>query len=366
MRKPLVSMVLAGGLLIVAALPVLDLRIGFAGVSTLPDRLQPKQGFIILDEQFSAGDASPAQIVIAGDYDSAAVQNGIMALLASMAADPAGTFGTPKPVELNAERTIALIEVPLAGDSAEQRAQNAVKALRDTYVPAAFPGPDVEVVITGVTAGNMDFFHAAKNGILFVFPYVLGMSFILLMIVFRSIVVPIKAIILNMLAVAATYGILVLVFQKGVGSDLGLLAEFDIIEAWIPLFLFSILFGLSMDYHVFLLSRIRERFDQTGDNTESVAFGIRSTGRLITGAALIMVAVFWGFAAGDLIGLQQMGFGLGIAVLIDATIIRMILVPASMKMLGRWNWYLPPFLQWLPDLRVEVGDTVPKAAPAGD
>ena len=121
-----------------------------------------------------------------------------------------------------------------------------------------------------------------------------------------------------------------------------------------------------MDYHVFLLSRIRERFDQTDDNTESVAFGIRSTGRLITGAALIMVAVFWGFAAGDLIGLQQMGFGLGIAVLIDATIIRMILVPASMKMLGRWNWYLPPFLEWLPDLRVEAGDTVPKSAPAGD
>jgi RND superfamily putative drug exporter len=366
MRKPLVSMVLAGGLLIVAALPLLDLRIGFAGVSTLPDGLQSKEGFIILDKQFSAGDANPAQIVIAGDYDSSAGQDGIATLFGSMAADPAGTFGTPRPVELNADRTIALIEVPLAGDSAEQRAQNAVNALRDTYVPTAFPGSDVEVVITGVTAGNMDFFQAAKDGILIVFPFVLGMSFILLMIVFRSIVVPIKAIILNLLSVAATYGILVLVFQKGVGSDLGLLAESDIIEAWIPLFLFSILFGLSMDYHVFLLSRIRERFDQTDDNTESVAFGIRSTGRLITGAALIMVAVFWGFAAGDLIGLQQMGFGLGIAVLIDATIIRMILVPASMKMLGRWNWYLPPFLRWLPDLRVEVGESVPKAAPAGD
>jgi len=366
MRKPLVNMVLAGGLLIVAALPLLDLRIGFAGVSTLPDGLQSKDGFIILDEQFSAGDANPAQIVIAGDYDSAAVQDGIATLFASMADDPTGTFGTPRPVELNADRTIALMEVPLAGDSAEQRAQDAVNALRDTYVPAAFPGSDVVVVITGVTAGNMDFFQAAKDGMLIVFPFVLGMSFILLMIVFRSIVVPIKAIILNLLSVAATYGILVLVFQKGVGSDLRLLAEFDIIEAWIPLFLFSILFGLSMDYHVFLLSRIRERFDQTYDNTESVAFGIRSTGRLITGAALIMVAVFWGFAAGDLIGLQEMGFGLGIAVLIDATIIRMILVPASMKMLGRWNWYLPSFLEWLPDLRVEAGDAVPKSAPAGD
>ncbi|MDP6823242.1 MAG: MMPL family transporter [Dehalococcoidia bacterium] len=328
--------------------------------------MQSRDGFVILDEEFSAGDAAPAQIVIAGDYTSEAVTDGVAALFESMKTDPDGSFGVPKPAEVNADQTIALIEVPLAGDSAEERAQTAVDNLRNVYVPAAFPGSDVEVVITGATALNMDFFKAAKDGILVVFPFVLGMSFILLMIVFRSIVVPIKAIILNLLSVSATYGLLVLVFQKGLGNDLGLLAEFDIIEAWIPLFLFSILFGLSMDYHVFLLSRIRERFDQTDDNTESVAFGIRSTGRLITGAALIMVAVFWGFAAGDLIGLQEMGFGLGIAVLIDATIIRMILVPASMRLLGRWNWYLPPFLRWLPDLRVEGSDPIPESASAGD
>ncbi|MDA1257799.1 MAG: MMPL family transporter [Chloroflexi bacterium] len=365
MRRPLISAGAATLLLLLAAYPVLDLHIGFAGVSTLSEDIQSRQGFDILDEQFSAGDANPAQIVIAGDFDSPAVRDGIEALFASMASDPSGTFGLPRPPEVNAERTIAVIEVPLAGDSTEKPAQNAVNNLRDDYVPAAFPGPEVEVVITGATAYNMDFFQAAKDGIFIVFPFVLGMSFILLMIVFRSIIVPIKAIILNLLSVAATYGLLVLVFQKGVGSNLGLLEEFDIIEAWIPLFLFSILFGLSMDYHVFLLSRIRERFDQTDDNTESVAFGIRSTGRLITGAALIMVAVFWGFAAGDLIGLQEMGFGLGIAVLIDATIIRMILVPATMKMLGRWNWYLPPFLHWLPDVRVEQGEDVPAFAPAG-
>ena len=366
MRRPLLSAGAATIVLLAAAVPLLDLRLGFAGVSTLPDGIQSKEGFIVLDEDFSAGEASPAQIVIAGDYDSPAVQDGITALFASMEADPAGTFGAPKTAEVNAARTIALIEVSLAGDAAEEPAQDAVRSLRNDYVPEAFPGSEVEVVITGRTALNMDFFQAAKDGILVVFPFVLGMSFILLMIVFRSIVVPIKAIIMNLLSVAATYGILVLVFQKGIGSDLGLFAEFDIIEAWIPLFLFSILFGLSMDYHVFLLSRIRERFDQTGDNTESVAFGIRSTGRLITGAALIMVAVFWGFAAGDLIGLQQMGFGLGIAILIDATIVRMILVPASMKMLGRWNWYLPPFLRWLPDLRVEADVAMPDPAPAGD
>ena len=203
----------------------------------------------------------------------------------------------------------------------------------------------------------------AKDAAKVVIPFVLAVSFLLLMIVFRSIVVPVKAIILNLLSVGATYGILVLVFQKGVLHGAFGLQEAEVIEAWIPIFLFAILFGLSMDYHVFLLSRIRERFDQTQDNTESVAFGIRSTGRLITGAALIMVAVFWGFAAGDLVGLQQMGFGLGIAILLDATIVRIVLVPAGMKMLGRWNWYLPSWLEWLPDLRVE-GSTE-ATAPAG-
>ena len=180
------------------------------------------------------------------------------------------------------------------------------------------------------------------------------MSFLLLLVVFRSIVVPLKAIILNLLYVGATYGILVLIFQKGVWNEAFGFQQAETVEAWLPIFLFAVLFGLSMDCHVFLLSRIRERFDQTHDNTESVAFGIRSTGRLITGAALIMVAVFWGFAAGDLVGLQQMGFGLGLAVLLDATIVRMVLVPASMKILGTWNWYLPPVLRWLPDFRVEV------------
>lgn len=175
------------------------------------------------------------------------------------------------------------------------------------------------------------------NAALFVFPFLLDMSFIFLLVVFRSVVVPVVAIALNLLSVGATYGILVLAFQKGWGENLGVLSQFDIIEAWIPLFLFSILFGLSMDYHVFLLSRIRERYDMTQDNAGSVAFWIRITECLITGAALIMVAVFWAFSAGDIIGLQQIGFGLGVAILIDATIVRMVLVPASMRLLGNHN-----------------------------
>ena len=186
------------------------------------------------------------------------------------------------------------------------------------------------------------------------------------MIVFRLIAVPVKAIILNLLSVGATYGILVLVFQKGVLADTFGFQQSGTIKAWIPIFLFAIIFGLSMDYHVFRLSRVRERFDQTLDNTESVAFGIRSTGRLITGAALIMVAVFLGFAAGDVVALQQMGFGLGIAIVLDATVVRMVLVPASMKLLGEWNWYLPRWMEWMPDLRVEPVEASQLPASADD
>ena len=158
-------------------------------------------------------------------------------------------------------------------------------------------------------------------------------------------------------------GLLVLVFQDGVGAGLLGFETVDTVEAWIPLFLFTILFGLSMDYHVFLLSRIRERYDQTHDNRESVAFGVRSTANIITGAAAIMIVVFGGFAAGELVAFQQMGFGLAVAIFLDATVVRTVLVPATMAMLGDWNWYLPSWLNWLPDLRVERN--ADERAPAG-
>ena len=363
MRRPLVSLLLAGGLLIAATVPALDLRTGFAGVSTLPDDVQSKKGFVVLDREFSAGNVTPAKILIQGDIDSEPVQCAIDDLTKAMAADVDNAFGPPLPLEVNSERTLALLSVSVVGDAAEDTAESAVKRLRSDYVPGAFSAiPATTVSVTGETAFNIDFFDTAADAVWIVFPFVLGMSFILLLVVFRSIVVPIKAILLNLLSVGATYGILVLAFQKGWGERIGVFGQFDIIEAWIPLFLFSILFGLSMDYHVFLLSRIRERFDQTQDNAGSVAFGIRTTGRLITGAALIMVAVFWAFAAGDIIGLQQMGFGLGVAVLLDATIVRMVLVPAAMQLLGTRNWYLPPILDWLPDPRVETDAAEPAAA----
>ena len=241
-------------------------------------------------------------------------------------------------------------------------AEIATRAVRDEYVPVSFQGVDAEVYVTGGPAFNVDFYDITNRYTPIVFGMVLGLSFLLLTLVFRSIVVPVKAIIMNLLSVGASYGLLVLVFQKGYGVDFLGFQQVEVVDAWIPLFLFSVLFGLSMDYHVFMLSRIRERYDQTGDNAVSVAYGLRSTGGLITGAALIMVAVFGGFAMGDLVGFQQFGFGLAVAVLLDATIVRSVLVPASMRLLGDWNWYLPRGLSWLPDLRVEPEE--PLVAPA--
>jgi RND superfamily putative drug exporter len=237
-----------------------------------------------------------------------------------------------------------------------------VEALREQYVPQAFDGSDAEVLVGGETANTLDYINTTADYTPIVIGFVLLLSFVLLTIVFRSIVVPIKAIIMNLLSVGAAYGILVLVFQEGVGNEIFGFQQVDIIEAWVPLWTFSILFGLSMDYHVFLLSRIRERYDRTRDNRESIAFGVRSTAGIITGAALIMASVFMGVGLGELVMFQQMGFGLAVAVLLDATIVRAVLVPSTMTLLGDANWYLPRWLEWLPDLREREG--APEAAAA--
>jgi RND superfamily putative drug exporter len=248
-----------------------------------------------------------------------------------------------------------VLSVRLSGDALSNEAMDAVVRLRAELIPAAVDDAPAEVLVTGKTAMTVDLTDASNTYMPIVFVFVLGLSFVVLTVAFRSIVVPVKAILMNLLSVAAAYGLLVLVFQKGVGASFFGFQQVEVIQTGLPLFLFAVLFGLSMDYHVFLLSRIRERFLETGDNTEAVAHGLRSTGRLITGAALIMVAVFGGFALGDLVPMQQMGFGLAVAVLVDATIIRCVLVPASMQLLGDWNWYLPNFLTWLPNVQLEPG-----------
>jgi RND superfamily putative drug exporter len=350
MRRPVTNLLIGAGLLLAAAFSYLDINTGFSGVSTLPEKSRSKQAFEVLATEFSGGLNSPVEVVVDGDIDSSEVGSAIAALQESMKAD--GVFG-PARVQPNETNDAAIVSAPVAGDPSGQAATTAIDRLRDDYVPAAFGDTDATVLVGGDTAFNKDFFDLTDTYTPIVFVFVLGLSFLLLTVVFRSIVVPIKAIIMNLLSVGAAYGLIVLVFQKGVGAELLGFRQVESIEAWLPLFLFSILFGLSMDYHVFLLSRIRERFDHTHNNTESVAYGLRTTGGLITGAAVIMVAVFAGFAAGELTMMQQMGFGLAVAVFIDATIVRSVLVPASMKLLGDRNWYLPGLLQWLPVVTVE-------------
>jgi len=350
MRRPVASLAAAVALLLAAAVPVFSLETGSSGVSTLPDRFASKHGFELLNQEFPGQSTDPVQIVVDGDASSPAVQRGIDHLEAALAERP--LFGEPT-VETNETGNTTLITVPIGGDAVSEPAIEAVRDLRTEVVPEAFAGAEAEVLIGGDTAMELEYHDAMDAWLLRVFAFVLGLSFILLTIAFRSIIVPATAIVMNLLSVGATYGLLVLVFQKGKGNELLGFQQVDHIEAWVPLFLFSVLFGLSMDYQVFLLSRIREKFSQTNDNRLAVSFGVTSTARLITGAALIIIAVFWGFAMGDLIMFQQMGFGVAVALLLDATIIRSIVVPATMTLLGRWNWYLPSWLEWLPDVHVE-------------
>ncbi len=362
MRRPVVSLVLAGGLLLAAASAYLDIEQGEIGVSSLPQHMMSAEAFAILEAEFGFGQDQPAVIAIDGQTSLASVETAIAALDAAIAADSA-FVGTTREAHSGADLTI--VHAWLAGDPASPEALEAVERLRSDYVPRAFADAPANVLVTGYTARLVDLNDVNETYTPIVVALVLSLSFVFLTIAFRSIVIPIKAIAMNLLSVAAAYGLLVLVFQKGVGADLFGFQQVDVIQTGLPLFLFAILFGLSMDYHVFLLSRVRERYLQTGDNNDAVAYGLQSTGRLITGAALIMVAVFGGFALGDLVAMQQFGFGLAVAVLLDATIVRCVLVPASMRLLGTWNWYLPDFLHWLPELRVETPDLAPSGV-AGD
>lgn len=364
MGRPVVSLVVSVGILSIAAMSFFAIDTGFAGVSTLPDDIESKQAFAIFEEEFSGGLTSPVEIAIRGGDVAATVSS----LNEAMAAD--GGYG-PAFVDPNSTEELAVVSVQLLGDVNSIASQDAVRHLRSDIVPAIEASS--EVLVGGETANTVDFLTQVDNYTPIVFLVVLGLSFILLMVAFRSIVIPGKAIAMNLLSVGAAYGLVVVFFQTGVGpqwiKDIAELLGFtqvETIEAWLPLFLFAILFGLSMDYHVFLLSRIKERFEETGDNPESVAYGLRTTGALITGAAAIMVAVFGGFAAGRLPPLQQMGFGLAIAVLLDATIVRTVLVPASMRLLGRWNWYFPSWLGWIPNVSVESRRTGILQTPAPD
>jgi putative drug exporter of the RND superfamily len=365
MARPVMSLVLAAGLLIALAIPYFDLNTGFNGVSTLP-KSDVREGYDVIASKFQAGQTTPIKIVIDGKQGE--IDAGIANLQQALSADP--NLASFEPPVWSPNGDLAVIDVNLSVDSDSEVARTAVTDLRDTIIPQAFAGLPATGYVSGDPGINFDFQKLVDTWTPIVFIFVLTLSFILLTLAFRSIVVPIKAIVMNLLGVGAAYGILVLIFQKGYLHNVLGFEKTPAIEPWLPIFLFCVLFGLSMDYHVFLLSRIREHYDLTHRNRESVAVGLQSTARIITGAALIMVAVFFGFAVGRLVMFQQMGFGLGIAVLIDATIIRTILVPSAMAMLGDRNWYMPGWLKWLPDLRVEgtarPTPQMPGVQPAGD
>jgi RND superfamily putative drug exporter len=267
-----------------------------------------------------------------------------------------GQLYAPFTVTVNPDRTAALIEFAIAGNGDNAASVAALHTLRDTVIPPiASRLPDTEVAVTGVTAGTYDFNHQMRARLPFVFLFVLALAFALLLVTFRSLVIAGTAIALNLLSVGAAYGILVSVFQHGWLADVFGFQTNGAIVSWIPLFLFVVLFGLSMDYHVFILSRIKELHDRGMPTDEAIRLGITRTAGTVTSAAIIMVAVFGLFASLSLIMMQQMGFGLAVAVLIDATIVRAVLVPSTMKLLGEWNWYLP---RWLDRGHASIGGAV--------
>ena len=344
---PAISVVITAAILIALAAPVTTLELGSGGISMLPDDTDERHAFDVVIAEFADSIITADIVVLAPDVSTDAVQSAIKDLTASLESDD--FFGTAELMP-SPNGDLMDIRVSIAGDISSDESIAGIRRLRDDYVPAAFAGVDAEVLVGGVTAEVMDSVEIVRQYVPLIMAAVLAASFLLLLVAFRSIVVPLKAVVMNLLSVGAAYGMVVLVFQ-----------EVPVIESWIPLFLFAILFGLSMDYHVFLLSRIKERYDQTGDNSGSVMYGLRSTASIITGAALIMVAVFGGFALGPLSMFQQMGFGLAVAVILDATIVRMVLVPASMELLGDKNWYFPSWLEWLPKISIEGARNVESA-----
>jgi putative drug exporter of the RND superfamily len=337
LRRPGISLAAGVAVLIALALPYAGIDTGKAGVETLPQSFQTRAAHEAIEGAFGPQGTAAAEVVVRGER-TPELRAAVARLQESLTTD--SDYGKTS-VDVAPDAGVTRVTVPVDGDAVGGDAMTAVKELREQHVPRAFAGVDAEALVGGQSADELDFADLARDRQPIVFAFVLGLSFLVLVAAFRSIVIPLTAIATNLLSVGAAYGLLVLVFQHGVGVDLLGFQRAETVESWLPLFLFTILFGLSMDYHVFLLSRIRERWLATRDTVESVAFGVGTTARLITGAALIMVAVFAGFASGQLVMFQQLGFGLGAAVLIDATLVRSVIVPAAMALLGRWNWWLP-------------------------
>ena len=353
MKRSVLSMSLAVIFLLILSYFYFDLEKGTSGISALPDDEPIKVGFELLNDKYGYGADMPVNIVIEADVETENIIIALNNLENNLSND---NFFLPPKILVDGSVSYAEFSTMIPGDPQNQPALNAVKRLRDDMIPSAFQGipkNQYKIYVGGSSAEVVDSVDMTDEYFPIVIGIVLFLSLLLLLFAFRSITISIASIIMNLLSVGASYGLLVLVFQKGFLIDFIGFQQVDQLEFWLPLFMFSILFGLSMDYHVFMLSRIKENFDETNSTDNSVAFGLRKTASIITGAALIMVAVFGGFALGDITFFQSMGFGLGAAVLIDATIVRSILVPSVLKILGTRAWYLPSWLNWIPNISIE-------------
>jgi uncharacterized membrane protein YdfJ with MMPL/SSD domain len=359
LRRPVLSAAVAAGLLLALAAPALQLRLAPQGTESFPESLEVIKTYDRMQKAFP-GTAMPAQVVVkAPNVNASPVLEAIGQL--EQRALASGQMFEPISVDVNDQETVANITIPIAGNGTDDASNAAFRLLREEIVPETVGDvPHAEAGVTGLTASWRDQADELKSNFPPVFAFVLLFPFMLMLAAFRSVVIAIKAIVLNLLSVAAAYGVLVLVFQHGVGKDLLGISSADGIEVVVPLLLFVILFGLSMDYHVFILSRIRESFDRGMQMDDAVAHGIKSTAGVVTSAAIVMVAVFAVFGTLSAPFFKQFGLGLAAAVLIDATIVRGVLLPATMKLLGRWNWYLPRWLEWLP--RIEPHEPMPEPA----
>jgi uncharacterized membrane protein YdfJ with MMPL/SSD domain len=369
LRHPVVAVLGAGGLLVFLAIPAFRLHTASPSVKDLPQGLGVIKTYNRVQASFPGGPI-PAEVVVhAGDIKSLPVIAAINDLRARASVSP--DFKQPITTSVSPDHTVEVVNIPVAGDGTDAASSAALANLRDNLVPAtigAVPGATVDV--SGFTAQSVDFNDAMKSHAHLVFLFVLSAAFILLLFTFRSIVIPAKAILLNLLSVGAAYGVMVWIFQEGHLESVLDFKSNGAIVAWLPLFMFVVLFGLSMDYHVFILTRIREAFDRGRPTEDAVAHGIKTTAGVVTSAAVVMISVFGLFATLSLLIFKELGVALAVAVLIDATIIRAVLLPASMTLLGDWNWYLPSWLEWLPRVGPGSGSYLPpseeaEASPGG-
>jgi uncharacterized membrane protein YdfJ with MMPL/SSD domain len=352
LARPLLSAVLSAGLLIALTIPAFGLNLAEAGDESLPRDMKAVQTIDRVKDAFPSEGVSAEVVIEAADVTAAPVTAAIDRLEAQTAKDKR-LFEGEADIEISPDKSVAVVEVPTAGEGTDALSDEALDRLRDIAPTTIGSTPGVTVNVTGGAAQTRDFVDSMKSHLPAVIAFVLGAAFLLLLVTFRSIVIPIKAILLNLLSVGAAYGVLVLVFQHSWAEGLLDFNSSGSIVPWLPLFMFVILFGLSMDYHVFILTRVREAYDSGMSTEDAVSHAIKTTAGVVTSAAVVMVGVFSIFATLSLLDFKQMGIGLAAAVLIDATIIRGVLLPATMKLLGDWNWYLPKSLGWLPKVKSE-------------